>query len=312
MVADTRGRGDRQRRKRRNRLAGGGWSTVLYLVPAAVFLALFIVYPVVRALQYSFESWDGVGPAQFDGALNWAQLYSNPVERQSLINAAVLFIFYSLIPTVVGLAVVSLLARFRARGMGFFRVVLFLPQVIVTVVIAIVWTWLLAPSGTSSVNGILHSIGLGPAVGTAWLGNFNTALLAVGLIAVWIQFGLCFVLFLSGIQRVPTELYDAARVDGVGLVGEFLHITIPMLRREIGAAITISIVASLQSFPLIYQATGGGPGYATMIPGLLVYRDAFQLGNVGGASALGIALAVTIFVLTLGIRWLLERRAVST
>jgi len=191
-----------------------------------------------------------------------------------------------------------------------FRVIFFLPQVLVTIVIAVVWTWILAPGGTGSLNGILHSLGLGPAVGPAWLGDFSTALLAIGLIGTWTEFGLCFVLFLAGIQRIPTEMFDSARIDGAGLVREFRSVIVPMLRREIGAAITISVVASLQSFPLIYQATNGGPGTATTTPGLLVYRDAFQLGDVGGASALGIALALVTFILTFGVRAALERKAV--
>lgn len=295
----------RRTKKRRNK------SGYLYLLPAVALLGVFIVYPLIRAGQYSFDSWDGVGPARYVGAFNWEQIYENPVERGSLVNTAVLFVFYALVPVVLGLAVVSLLSRFQnKRGMTVFRVIFFLPQVIVTIVIAIIWTWILAPSGTGSVNGILHDLHLGPAVGPAFLGDFNTALLFVGLIGVWTEFGLCFVLFLSGIQRIPTELYDAARIDGAGLFKEFTRVTVPLLRREIGAAITISVVASLQSFPLIYQATDGGPGNATQTPGLLVYKSAFQLGQVGAASALGIALAVITFALTFAVRAVLERRAV--
>lgn len=285
-------------------------SGYLYILPAVALLGLFIVYPFIRAGQYSFLSWDGVGPAHYVGGFNWEQIYLNPVERGSLINAATLFIFFSLVPVALGLIVVSLMARSRRRGMGVFRVIFFLPQVLVTIVIAVVWTWILAPGGTGSLNGIIHSLGLGPAIGPAWLGDFSTALLAIGLVGTWTEFGLCFVLFLAGIQRIPTEMFDSARIDGAGLVREFRSVIVPMLRREIGAAITISVVASLQSFPLIYQATNGGPGTSTTTPGLLVYRDAFQLGDVGGASALGIALALVTFLLTFGVRAILERKAV--
>lgn len=285
-------------------------SGYLYILPAVALLGLFIVYPFIRAGQYSFLSWDGVGPAHYVGGFNWEQIYLDPVERGSLINAATLFIFFSLVPVALGLIVVSLMARSRRRGMGVFRVIFFLPQVLVTIVIAVVWTWILAPGGTGSLNGIIHSLGLGPAIGPAWLGDFSTALLAIGLVGTWTEFGLCFVLFLAGIQRIPTEMFDSARIDGAGLVREFRSVIVPMLRREIGAAITISVVASLQSFPLIYQATNGGPGTSTTTPGLLVYRDAFQLGDVGGASALGIALALVTFLLTFGVRAILERKAV--
>ena len=236
------------------------------------------------------------------------QIFTDPVERGSLVNLCILFVFYALIPTAAGLIAASLVRRSRQRGVGNFRVVFFLPQVIVTVVVAMVWTWLMAPSGAGSINGILHLLGIGPAVGTPWLGDFNTALIAVGLIAVWLDFGLCFVLFLAGIERISPELYDAARVDGAGMTREFSGSPVPLLRRR-SAAITITTVAALQSFTLIYQATNGGPGYATMVPGLLVYRDGFQLGQVGTASALGIAMSLLIFGLTFGVRALIERNA---
>jgi raffinose/stachyose/melibiose transport system permease protein len=291
-------------RKHRDGLTG--W---LFLAPAAFILAVLIVYPLVRAAQYSLQEWDGVGVAQWVGLRNYAQIITDPVERGSLANLGILLIFYSLIPTALALVTVNLMRRSKLRGMGFFRVVFFLPQAIVTVVVAIVWTWLLAPAGPGTVNELLHLAGIGGGSGTPYLGSFSWALPAVGLIAAWLDFGLCFVLLVPGIQRIPPELYDAVRVDGAGLLKEFFTITVPLLRRDIGAAITITAVAALQSFTLIYQATNGGPGYATMVPGLLVYRDAFQLGAVGSASALGIAMSVLIFGLTFGIRALIERNA---
>jgi raffinose/stachyose/melibiose transport system permease protein len=291
-------------RRRGERLSG-----YLFLAPAAVLIGALIVYPLGKAVQYSLQRWDGIGLASYVGAANYTRIFTDPIERGSLANLGILLVFYSLIPTALGLVVVNMVRRVRVRGMAFFRVVYFLPQVIVTVVVAIVWTWLLAPAGAGTVNGLLHAAGLGPATGTPWLGSFGTALPAVGVIAAWLDFGLCFVLLMPGIQRIPPELFDAARVDGAGLLREFFRITVPMLRRDIGAAITITAVTALQSFTLIYQATNGGPGYATMVPGLLIYRDAFQLGSVGAASALGIAMSVIIFVLTFGIRALIERKA---
>jgi raffinose/stachyose/melibiose transport system permease protein len=300
-----RGRTARPRRRRRDDILWG----YLFMLPTVAFIGALVVEPFIKAVQYSFEAWDGVGPAHYVGLENYKLLWSDPVERGSLIHLAILFLFYAVIPTAAGLVLAGLVRRARQRGMSFFRVAFFMPQVIVTVVAAIVWTWLLAPSGQASFNGLLHAVGLGPAIGPPWLGQFNTALLAVGMIAVWLDFGLCFVLFVAAIQRISPDLYDAARIDGAGLIREFFSITVPQLRREIGAALTISVVAALQSFTLIYQATDGGPGYATMVPGLLVYRNGFQLGQVGVASALGIAMTVVIFVLTFAIRATIERNA---
>jgi raffinose/stachyose/melibiose transport system permease protein len=284
--------------RRRREIVSG----YLYLAPAVLFIAALIIYPLVKAAQYSLQSWDGVGVARWVGLSNYTQVFTDSVERGSLVNLAILLVFYALIPVALALIVANLMRRSRQRGMGFFRVVYFLPQVIVTVVVAIVWTWLLAPSGPGTVNDLLGTR-------TPWLGSFSWALPAVGLIAAWLDFGLAFVLLLPGIQRIPPELFDAARVDGAGMIREFFKVTLPMLRRDIAAAITITAVAALQSFTLIYQATNGGPGYVTMVPGLLIYRDAFQLGYVGSASALGIVMTVIIFVITFGIRALIERNA---
>lgn len=277
-------------------------SGYLYLAPAVLLIGTLIVYPLIRAVQYSLQSWDGIGVARWVGMANYTRILTSSVERDSLVNLAILLVFYSLIPVALSLVVVNFMRRGRQRGMGFFRVVYFLPQVIVTVVVAIVWTWLLAPGGTGTVNWLFGT-------GTPWLGSFDWALPAIGLVASWLDFGLSFVLLLPGIQRIAPELYDAARVDGAGLFREFFRITVPMLRRDIAAAITITAVAALQSFTLIYQATNGGPGYVTMVPGLLIYRDAFQLGDVGSASALGIVMTVIIFVITFGVRALIERKA---
>jgi raffinose/stachyose/melibiose transport system permease protein len=284
------------------------WAYAL-LAPTVAFLGVLLVEPFVKAFQYSLLAWDGIGPQRYVGFDNYKGLWQDPVTRGSLYHLGILFCFYSLIPTAAGLVAAAVMRRTRSRGMTVFRIVFFLPQVIVTVVAAIVWTWILAPSGPGTVNAMLHFLRLGGSVGTPWLGGFSTALVAVGLIAVWLDFGLCFVLFVAGIQRISPDVYDAARIDGAGLVREFFVLTVPQLKREIGAALTISVVAALQSFTLIYQATNGGPGYATMVPGLLVYRDGFQLGEVGVASALGIAMTIVIFVLTFGIRAVIERNA---
>ncbi len=306
-VRTGRGQAKRQRAsawRRRDRAAG-----YIYLLPAVIFLGAFIVYPLVKVIEYSFQNWDGVGPATFAGTSNYSQLWQDPVESSSLAHVGILFIFFALVPVALGLLVAGLIGRVQPKGSGIFRAIFFLPQVIVTVVIAIVWTWVLAPSGSGSINGLLHAIGLGPAVGPAWLGDFGSALIAIGLVAAWIDFGLCFLLFLSGVQKISPDLYSSARIDGAGLIREFFSITVPLLRREIAAAIVITTVMALQGFALVYTATNGGPGTSTIVPGILILRDAFDLGQVGTAAALGLALAALVFIVTFGIRALLERKA---
>ena len=115
----------------------------------------------------------------------------------------------------------------------------------------------------------------------SWLGDFNWALPAVGLIGTWITFGLCIVLFLAGAQRIPSELYEAARVDGAGFVREFFAVTLPGLRNEIVVAATLTTITALRNFDIIYNTTAGGPGGETEVPSWVMFHNAFDINRVG-------------------------------
>jgi raffinose/stachyose/melibiose transport system permease protein len=168
------------------------------------------------------------------------------------------------------------------------------------------WRWVYAEHGI--VNQVLGWIGLGDW-SQAWLGSFNWALLAVGLIGTWVVSGLCMVLFLTGAQRIDSEIYEASRMDGAGPVREFVAITVPLLRPEIAVALSITVIAALSSFDLIYITTGGGPGNSTVVPGILIYRLAFGGGAVGVASALAVVLTLVIFAVVLVINRLSREQA---
>ncbi len=147
------------RGSRRQRDALAGW---LFLLPAVALIGLLLAEPFVKAIQYSLQNWDGVGVAQYVGLYNYQQIFVNPVERGSLVNLGLLFFFYAIIPTAGGLIAAGLVRRSHQRGMGVFRFVFFLPQVIVTVVVAIVWTWLMAPAAPGASTGCCTPSGSGP------------------------------------------------------------------------------------------------------------------------------------------------------
>ena len=183
---------------------------------------------------------------------------------------------------------------------------LFLPQVIPLVAAGIAWSWLLSSTGV--VNQVLSHIGLG-GVTRAWLGDFATALPAVGVIGAWVLLGLCTLLLLAGISKIDPALYEAARLDGAGPLREFLSITLPSLRQEIGVCVTVTVIAALASFDIVYISTQGGPGNATMVPGLEIYYLAFSERQVGVASALAVVLMVLVLACVLPIQWLDEGRS---
>ena len=175
------------------------------------------------------------------------------------------------------------------RGFTFFRTVLFLPQTIAGVVIAQAFVWFYAEDGPFNAAADARRARTSWARG--WLGDFDWALRAVGSIGTWVTFGLCMVLFVAGVQKIPTSLYDAARVDGAGAVREFFAVTLPGLRYELVVAFVLTTINALRSFDLVYNATNGGPGDETYVPALLMYLNAFKYNEVGYACAIAVMLA---------------------
>jgi raffinose/stachyose/melibiose transport system permease protein len=208
------------------------------------------------------------------------------------------------VPCAFGLFLASVMAHSRIRGVGFFRAVLFLPQTIATVVVAIAWVWIYGQNGP--INQGLRAIGLG-GLTRSWLGDFNLALPAVGLVGTWVMFGLCMVLFVAGIQKIPLTLYEAARVDGAGRLREFFAVTLPALRGELAVALTLTTIFALRTFDLVYVATSGGPGSTTTVPSFLVYQNAFANGRVGLASSVAVVLTVIIFAVAFVITRIVDR-----
>jgi len=271
----------------------------LYLLPAFAIYAAFVLAPLGHTIWLSLHSWDGLTPETWVGLDNYREIVRDPVLRGAFEHALVLIVFYAVIPVTLGLVLVGALSRGRVRGQAGFRTVLFLPQVIPLVVVAVIWRMIYAPLD-GPLNRTLDFFWLG-ALARPWLGDFGLALPAVGLVGTWVMIGLTLVLFMAGVQKIPQSLYDAARVDGAGPVREFVAVTLPNLRGEIAVALTLTTIAALRNFDLVYITTQGGPGNATSVPAWEVYNRAFQIGQIGMAAAIGFTLACVIFVLSFAI-----------
>lgn len=276
----------------------------LYLAPALIFYLVFAFAPLAYTVWLSFFNWDGVTAGSWAGLANYKTVLTDPGIRSSFGHAFVLILFYAVIPVCLGLLLASVISHGRVRGVGFFRTVLFLPQTIASVVVAVAWVWIYDSDGP--INQALRAVGLG-GLARGWLGDFQTALPALGLVGAWVTFGLCVVLFLSGIQKIPLTLYEAARVDGAGPWREFFAVTLPGLRGELAVALTLSVIAALRSFDLIYVATSGGPGTSTTVPSYLVYQNAFSLGRVGLAASVAVVLTILIFAVAFLITRIVDR-----
>jgi raffinose/stachyose/melibiose transport system permease protein len=239
------------------------------------------------------------------GLGNYADAIADPLVQGAFFHAFVLIVFYALAPVCLGLLVTAALSRHPIRGLTAFRTIVFLPQVLAAVVIGVAWQWMYDPQGP--VNTALTAIGL-DALTRTWLGDFGVALPAVGIIGTWVTTGLCAVLFIAGVQQIPSERYDAARVDGAGAVREFLAVTLPGLRNEIVVALLLTVIAALRAFDIIFVTTKGGPGSETYVPTLLIYKRAFVSGEVGSAAAIATILTAVVLLVSVGIRRLEEAR----
>lgn len=293
--------GRRRRVLSRGRIVG--W---FFVLPALVAYIIFEVYPLITSVQYSFYNWDGIGPATWVGLGNYAQVFTNPQLFVSILNVLVLVAFFTIIPVTVGLILATLIRNMRPGPFASVsRTILFLPQIVPLVAAGIAWGWMYAQTGL--INQVLSAIGLG-FLTTSWLGNFSTALPAVGLIGSWVLTGLCTVLFLTGISAIDSALYEAARLDGVGWWGEFFNVTLPGVRQQIAILVTITIISALSSFDIIYTTTKGGPGTSTLVPGISIFRLAFTQSEVGLGSAFGIVLLVIVLAAVLPIQRLARER----
>ena len=271
----------------------------LLVLPAFLFFAPFVLLPFLHTLGLSFYHWDGLTPATLAGLANYREALGSPLVRSAFAHALVLILFFAVLPILLALPLAA--ASAQARSGATLRTLIFLPQVISTVVIGVSWSWILALDGP--INTALQAFGVGGAID--WLGNYNWALPSVGLIGTWMLIGLCVALFHAGLQQIPGALYDAAAVDGAGRVRRFFAVTLPGLTGPLAVAVTLTVIAALRVFDLVFVTTRGGPGTETIVPGLLIYRRAFEDGRLGSAAAIAALLSVVVF----GFAWLVNRIA---
>ena len=271
------------------------WSSLLLVTPAMTFFSVFVIYPIIQTVWLSLWKWDRISPGVWVGLDNYKKVLTNPEIYSAFSHSLVFVLFYSVIPITIGLFITLLLLRVKVKGETFFRAVLFVPQIISTVVVAISWRWIYAADGP--INTTLTRLG-GESLTTAWLGNFDTSLIAVGIIGTWINYGLAMILFLSGAQRISQDLLDADRIDGANMRQEFRYILIPSIKGEISIVLIITFTFALRNFDIVWNATQGGPGNSTNVPSLFIYKSAFVIRYVGEAAATSFLLAVLILMVT--------------
>lgn len=269
-----------------------GW---LWVQSWLVGFLLFTIIPISVAIYLSFTRWSGTGAPRWVGLENYARMVSDDLFWQGLkvtFSYALIFIPLNL---VVGFCT-ALLMNQKLRGVNLFRAIYFLPSVLAGVAVAVLWQFVFS-TDFGMLNAFLSAIGL-PKV--PWLTDPSWVLPAIALMQLW-GVGSTMIIYLGGLQAVPTELYEQARVDGAGAWSSMRHITIPMLTPVIFFQLIMGVIASFQIFTQPYIMTQGGPTFASYFYSIHIYVTAFQRLDFGYASALSVFLFLVVMVITLAL-----------
>lgn len=289
-------------KNRRRAFAPKNYSYLLMLAPGLGLYLVFIIWPFINTIRISFYDWSGLGPLDdFVGLGNYLNLFNRaPIDRQfnnALSNTAQVFILTTILSTLVGLVFALILSR-NIRGARAYQALYFMPNTLSVVVVGFLWNLLLNPQ-YGAVNAVLRGVGL-DALAKPWLGDPNFALPSIIAVSAWANLGFPILILLAAILGIPSDLMEAARLDGASELRVIASIVLPLLWPTLITLIVLNFISSINSFELIFAMEGveGGPFFATDVLGTLFYRMAF--GGPGGTYAgLGLGAAAALATLML-------------
>lgn len=281
--------------------AGIRWNKIftilLFLLPPLLLYTALVIYPVIQGVYFSFYKWNGLGPlTNFVGITNYITLIHDPVFVSAFGHNWLIAFLSVVLQLPLALALALLVGR-GLRGRGIFRVILFLPYVLSEVVTGVIWTFIYRADG-GLVNLILQA--LAPAFkNISWLGNIDTVMYAIFVTLTWKYFGLYLILYIAGLQNIPEELEDAARIDGATGWQVIRHIVLPLLGPTTRLTIFLSIVGSLQVFDLVWIMTTGGPVNASQTMATYLYSFGFRRFQLGYGSSVAVVIFLVAFTFSL-------------
>ncbi|HOX40021.1 MAG TPA: sugar ABC transporter permease [Candidatus Brocadiia bacterium] len=274
------------------------WSRLLFILPALSMFGFVILIPAVGGVALSFFQWSGMGwsgdaAPKFVGLENYRRILTQDDIFVSAFKHNVVYMLSTLVVEVaVGLAL-ALLLDMISRGRDFFRVLLFVPMMLSLTVIGMMWRFIFHPE-TGALPGLLS--------------DERTALLTICAISGWTYCGFYMILFQAGLQRIPQDLYDAARIDGTGEFGRMLHVSIPLLRNTIWVSALLCVTGAFKSYDLFWVMTGGGPLHATEVVSTHLVQIAFTNHELGRGSAMAAIMSVLVLALSLAYAWFGRKR----
>ena len=275
-----------------------------YLVPMGVGFVAIVAVPFVVNVWVSLHEWKGgSAPMTWVGFANYAELMGDDLFWSSFRNTIATILAIAVVPTLIGLLLAAVLFDYIGRTFGaqtasFLRATYYLPQILPIAVAGVLWSWILE-TRAGAFNSILS--GLGVQNPPDWLGDPSIALYAVMIMLIWLQIGYPVVIFMSALQRVDPELYEAASLDGATWAQRFRHITVPSIRVDIYVVVLTATIGAMKLFAPILILTKGGPQSSTYVPSYFSYRNFFELSRVGYGSASATVLALIICVVAGGL-----------
>ena len=270
-----------------------------------VMIVVFFLFPLGNAVYYAFVDFNGLNASPpFVGTENFAEMLGDPKVWEALQNNAVWIVIGTIAPLVIGLALALMTWTVGPRGV-WYRVAFFLPHVLPPVAIGVVWGWVYDPI-RGWLNKALELLGL-DSLRTGWLGNPDTALYAVLATAIWATFGFVYIIFVSALRNVDTELVDASRLDGANTMQRLWYIVLPQIMPVFLMVTTITLIGGFSVFDIIFVMTGGGPAGATDVLGTYAYTNAFQLNRISYGTTLALLITALAIPFTIGLNRLQRR-----
>jgi len=277
---------------------------ILFILPFLVLYLIFTFLPILQGFWISLHRWDVIGTnITFVGTRNYEILLNDKLFWSSLEHTLFFAVLAGPGLVIVGLALALILNQ-NIRGIGIFRTIFYMPNILSVTVVGLVFARVFAPAENGFVNATIASLGGEPV---SWLLDANMAMPTVAFTKVWWSVGFNMLIFLAGLQDIPQSLYDAAEVDGAGRWASFRHVTLPGLRRPMLFVIVLQVIASVQVFPLIDVLTGGGPAGSTRPLVMYLFERAFDDWRLGYGSAIAFVLFIFLFSISILQIWFFNR-----
>lgn len=281
----------------------------LFVLPGMTVFFLFVLMPIAQSAYFSLYDWNGFGaPTDFVRFDNYDRLLNHSIFRTSLRNSFIIMLLSLTLQLPLALSLALLVGRGRLYGRKIFRIILFIPYVFSEVITAIIWRYVLSPNDGALLNSVMgavipnyHPIG--------WLADRNTVIYALFAVLTWKYFGFHMILYMAGLQSIPADLEDAARVDGATEPQVLQHVTLPLLGGTIRLTVFLSVLGSFQQFVLAWVLTnGGGPVNSSQLIATYLYKYGIQQTKLGYGSAVAVVFFAITFVFSVGYQRMVMRQ----